>query len=40
MVALHSRSWSAFNGRGLLMVCGMNCALVASGALNMMGSCV
>ncbi len=40
IVALQSKSCSAFVGQGLLMVHGMNCALAASGALNTMGSCV
>ncbi len=40
MVALQSRSWSTLVGQGLLIVHGINCALVALGALNMMGSCV
>ena len=40
MVALHNKSWLVLNGCGLLMVHGINCALVAFGALNMMGSCV
>jgi len=40
IVALHSRSWLVFSGCGLLMVHGMNRAFVASGALNIIGSCV
>jgi len=40
MVTLQSKSWLFLVGRGLLMVCGMNCAFAASGVLNMMGSCV
>ncbi len=40
MVALQSRICSILVGCGLLMDCGTNRALAASGALNTMGSCV
>ncbi len=40
MVALQSRICSILVGCGLLMERGVNRALVASGALNTMGSCV
>src|SRR6266478_2295373 len=40
IVALQSSSWFTCVGQGLLIVCGKNRALAASGALNMMGSCV
>src|SRR6266436_469909 len=40
MVALQSRICSVFMGHGLLTVRSMKWALVASGALSIMGSCV
>ena len=40
IVILHSRSRLDCSGRGLLIVCGINCAFAALAALNMMGSCV